>query len=326
MVDSEEFSKDEELILKALEGSLSPAEFELFRERQSDVTFMDLYMSMKEIWDSSQALGIADILDAEKATDRFLKHIEHQANQKKRYLWFTISGIAALLVSGIFLIHLLRDNKQTEILTQNDIKEVLLPDSSRVTINKNSRLLYPIHFNTANREVYLNGEAYFKVKGDKNRPFLVITDKTVVKVVGTTFNVKTDKDETQVSVSSGTVHFYNKKKPNHQISLSKGESGSFSTEGQTLTKSVTPGSNYDAWATGKLVFEQTPLTDVVRELNQYYQTSIILGNPDLGKCYLTAVFDHQTLDAVLSILELTFDIKAVKKNGIILVGNGCRGM
>lgn len=325
MVDTEDISKDEELILKALEGDLTPSELEHFQERQADSAFMDLYLSMKAIWESSEALAAAESLDTAKAANKFLEHIEHQAKQKKRYLSLAIAGIAALLVSGIFLIHLLTDNKQTEILTLNDTKEVLLPDSSRVTINKNSRILYPKHFKTASREVYLSGEAYFKVKGDKNRPFLVITDKTVVKVVGTAFNVKTTKEETQVLVSSGTVYFYDKKKPDHQISLSKGESGSFSSDGQTLKKSLTQSSNCDAWATGKLVFEQTSLSEVVRDLSQYYQTSITLENNALGKCKLTAVFDHQSLDAVLNMLELTFDIKAVKKDGIILVGKGCHG-
>src|SRR5699024_9510107 len=89
---------------------------------------------------------------------------------------------------------------------ENQIKTIVLQDSSQITLNENSVLEFPDEFSDTLRYVRLQGEAYFDVKHDSDKPFRVITDSVFTQVLGTTFNIQTHKSEISVALISGSVH------------------------------------------------------------------------------------------------------------------------
>lgn len=325
MTNSEEHTYDELLISKVLSGEANAEEARVFNEKYAtNDVFRNTYFEMKEMWENSQALMVVEHVDVNKAIANFISKTTTHEAKKEKYLrtatW--VAGIAATFILGLIFYLSDFNHKQQEIVTSDHIVNVMLPDSSRVCVNKNSRFIYPKEFEGSIREVSLSGEAYFTVKASKEHPFIVTANHACIKVLGTTFNVSSKPDEVVVSVTTGNVRLYAKDNELKQVKLTKGETGSLG-KNQLLAKKEITDPNYNSWATGTFTFDRTPLHDAVKLLGQYYHTKIGFRNKNSGNCKLTAVISHQSFDSVLKILEFTFDLKAIKKDSIILAGNGC---
>ena len=107
--------------------------------------------------------------------------------------------------------------------------------------------------------------------------------------------------------------------------LEPGEKAEFSKAEQKITKSENNNENYMAFKTKKLVFSDTPLSEIVETLNSIYQSNIKLKNNNIAGCRITVSFDNQSLDAILNVLKATVDLNVNKTNsGIEISGNGCK--
>jgi ferric-dicitrate binding protein FerR (iron transport regulator) len=326
MTNSEEHTYDELLISKVLSNEASIEETHTFEEKyNTDEGFRHTYLEMKNMWENSQALVMVANVDVNKAVARFIAKIDNTKEKQKKRLQFAAlaAGIAATFILGFVLYKSLFSNAQVEIITTNNIVNITLPDSSRICINKNSRFSYPKKFNGPTREVSLTGEAYFTIKADKDCPFIVNANKACIRVLGTSFNVSSSAKEVNVSVTTGNVKLYAKDNELKQVTLTKGETGSLSAKNQSVTKTTIANPNYSSWATGTFTFDCTPLHEAVKVLGQYYRTNIGFQDKKLGNCKITAVISNQSLESVLKILEITFDLTTIKKDSIILAGNGC---
>jgi len=136
------------------------------------------------------------------------------------------ASIIVLLSVGFGIFKLVQTNLQMNNLqTAYNQSEVLLADGTMIYLNGNSSLVYPIQFKKKNRSVKLVGEAYFDVKPDKKRPFIIETENARIQVLGTSFNVKSsDLDgDVEVLVSSGKVRLQNIQNPEQELILVKGE-------------------------------------------------------------------------------------------------------
>ena len=158
--------------------------------------------------------------------------------------------------------------------------------------------------------MYLEGEAFFEVEHNKRKPFIVHTENTVTKVLGTSFNVKSEASgDVQVTVVTGSVAFSGIENINNRVVLKKGEMGLFSAQNQTVEKQQNENINFLAWKTGKLSFRRMPLEEVCEILSKYYKTKVYIGNESLKQINLTANYDHKKLKEVLEIMELTLNIQ-----------------
>jgi len=326
MTNLEEHSYDEILILKVLADEADPSEEHIFREKYTiSEIFRNLYFEMKEMWENSQALVMVENVDVDKAITNFITKVDKEGKKNRRdfklAIWF--AAIAATFLLGIIIYQQFFKNNQLEIVTTNNMTTIVLPDSSQVSINRDSKFQYPKYFKGAYREVTLSGEAYFKIKANKNHPFIINTNRSRIKVLGTEFNVNSSGKSVIISVHSGNVQLYIKNNERRKIVLTKGETGSLSLDDEILSKKVITNPNYNSWATGIFTFNQTSLADVVKLLEQYFHTKITFQNQNTGHCKLTANFNHQSLNSILEILEATFEIKVVKKDSILLVGPAC---
>ena len=193
----------------------------------------------------------------------------------------------------------------------------LLPDSTTVFLNAESRLRFPDRFVPGSeRIVYLSGEAYFDVKRDPRSPFLVCLEHSAVKVTGTSFNVKAYPDDTNEATTliSGTVSM-GIGTTEQWIVLKPGEQGYYDATRKTLLQQTVDVNYYTAWKDGVFAFYRQPLEEVMKTLGCWYLFDTHYQNEALKSILYTGkITRHASIREVLHTFELmdelTFDIKA----------------
>ncbi len=214
-----------------------------------------------------------------------------------------------------------------EVASGRAPREVTLPDGSRVLLNRASRLRYAANLAGETRLVALTGEAFFDVKRNPQRPFVIEAAGTEVRVLGTSFNVNATTTDVAVTVATGTVRFSGKKVQNrrsHMI-LTKDEAATFRAEADTILKKARANPNALAYKTRVLLFEATPLSEVVEALNHTYGADITLARA-LRHCPLTVTFENESLDTILGVLAETLHLTVERgaDGQIMIEGKGCQ--
>ena len=192
----------------------------------------------------------------------------------------------------------------------------LLPDSTTVFLNAESRLRFPDRFVPGSeRIVYLSGEAYFDVKRYPRSPFLVCLEHSAVKVTGTSFNVKAYPDDTNEATTliSGTVSM-GIGTTEQWIVLKPGEQGYYDATRKTLLQQTVDVNYYTAWKDGVFAFYRQPLEEVMKTLGCWYLFDTHYQNEALKSIlYMGKINRHASIREVLHTFELmdelTFDIK-----------------
>lgn len=276
-----------------------------------------------QIWESIQA----KVENTERPERQLpFRHVWFKSSSVKR--WQIAAAILLILcVSGIGLHWLQKPDAIVYTQVQNPAGKrtvVSLPDGSKVYLNAASSLRYPVQFSGTTREVYLEGEAFFEVRKNPDKPFLVKSGQVQTKVLGTGFNVKAypNEEKTEVAVIHGKVSVTDSSSQvfltPHQKAVYHHKTGKLSQETfQDLQA-------YQGWITGQLVFEKTSVGEIVATLNRHYDVSIELSDTRMGQCILKARFDNKPLSEVLTVL-CTYLGARYKQNGrkIMIHGNGC---
>ncbi|WP_139278067.1 FecR family protein [Pseudozobellia thermophila] len=182
--------------------------------------------------------------------------------------------------------------------------EVALSDGSHVYLNSGSKLKYPAHFIAGEpRNVYLDGEAYFSVEKDSERPFTVITDDMKTRVLGTEFNVSSYKNENNTStvLVEGSVLVYNSQEEPTEatVRLEPGQRAVF--ENNEIAVGQVNVEKYIAWKEGKLFFVDDPFTLILKELERNFNIEIENRYKALGDKKFTGTFDEESLDQILRV-------------------------
>ena len=336
------------LLTKQLAGELSPEE-----ANQLDSWLDDspenraLAEEVEASWEAGGKLGATPDIDLDAAFAELEDRIEREeketpvipltaqpsapkAPSRNWMIWVGIAaGIALVAVMGWFL------NKEVdpeitgpsfaEVSTLNERKSLELPDGSTVTLNTYSSIKYPTEFTGTTRAVELTGEARFDVKGDKAHSFVVSTPWEKVTVLGTVFNVRARPKEakSKVYVSEGIVSIEGNS--GGQGVVHPGELVSHTHESELVIKESGDYSNFDAWATGILVFADTPLLYAIDDLEAYYQIGITLDDARLNNCPFTSRFDQEELAAVLETLKTIygFEVDPSGPRSYVLKGGVC---
>ncbi|MEM9143368.1 MAG: FecR domain-containing protein [Bacteroidota bacterium] len=200
---------------------------------------------------------------------------------------------------------------------------VELADGSQVQLNSGSSITYPERFQDNKRAITLEGEAYFQVRHNADKPFIVTAGEVNVRVLGTTFNIDSyNSKETHVTLLEGKVAVTTE--TDDEI-LKPGEQATFETAHKTLTKARVNVDGAIAWTKGELYFEQAPLTEVVQELSRWYDTEIILENNALHNCTISVNFKGEQLEDVLEGIRFLMDIRYTRTDSgkVLINGSGC---
>ena len=327
--------EDWELILKYIKNEASPEERNTIDEwlKQNDAN-KEQFDRVKSIWDNSATLAPPLTIDKSQAWQSIQQRIrgemneKHTAELKNKSTLFWPLALAASLVIAVFALFLFRSGaKQNEILTlkTDEIgKEVVLPDSTRVFLNKNSSLAYPETFTSETRNVTLTGEAYFEVTKKQAQPFIIENKNFKITVLGTSFNVSAydKKSSTRVDVITGKVLLAGKS--GQLVVLTKQEAGILNASTGQLLKVKSSDPNFLSWKTKKLEFKNTGFNEVCARLKDYFAVTLVVKDQDILKCKFTGTFENPSLEQVISILEKTLDIKALISNEqVIFTGKGC---
>jgi transmembrane sensor len=233
-----------------------------------------------------------------------------------------IAAALVILIGFSILIKMFYFGKP-ELITETNQnqtrKELHLSDGTLVVLSQNSQLSYPESFSDLTREVKIEGEVFFKVAKDSLHPFIVHTGGTIIKVLGTSFNINgKDTSRIVVSVLEGRVAFKPENISGNQIQLTKGERGIFERQTNKLDKSMITDENFLSWKTGILTFNNQKLGEAVKILSEYYSKTIDV-QPELQDRMITVTFNNQSLSEVLEILEMTLRIKIDSKPERILL-------
>lgn len=268
-------------------------------------------------WEASKKRIKAFDVDSSKAWNGVSQRIKAEQTSIRKVItlkqWRTIAAISiVVLASAFFLFNQTSQNKYQQPFvvyqTNNELRTVQLPDSTVICMNKNSEIKVPKWKKNGKRLVWLKGEAFFEVSHDPKRPFLVQTKNTITRVLGTTFDVKTNEHNDIVSLVSGKVMLYLNNNSQETITLAPGEMATYIIELNKLHKTLNQNKNLLAWKTGKLEFKNAPSRLVLNTIAEHYHLMLKGETNTIENLSLTAEFDNETIEKVLSVLEMTWGI------------------
>ena len=212
---------------------------------------------------------------------------------------------------------------------------VQLRDGTQITLAPKSRLRYTADYGKADRDVYLDGEAYFQVTLDTRRPFRVHTARSITEDLGTAFVVRAyaEQHATEVVVAEGRVALWRadtsrtsaalEARPDARagLVLAARDLGRLDANGGVTLRRGIDVARQLAWTSGVLAFDGAPLRDVVRTLGRWYNAEIRLpdGDSALGARRLTATFTNEPIDLVLQRIALTLGLRVERAEGSVFV-------
>jgi transmembrane sensor len=173
--------------------------------------------------------------------------------------------------------------------------KVKLSDGSRIWVNAGSRIIFPNRFSSQKRDIYLVGEAYFEVAHDQRKPFRVKTSTVTVQVLGTSFNVSSYPDDDFVSavLKEGKIRMEENDASvfNSSVELSPNQIAVFKKDGKGIQVSKTNQEFYTLWKEGVLKFENAEINSLIIKVERYYNISLELKSPAIGKERITGKLD-----------------------------------
>lgn len=289
-------------------GNMEKAEFEDWIN--SDLAHRIAYLRVEAAWEKSEKLKSINL------NDFSARVVEAQAPSKRALSsrWVVSTAAVLMVLVCAILMWYVQDNQSEWYRTPvGGVATVPLNDGSTITLNTSSEIL--VEIDTDKRRVHLTeGEVFFDVTEDPDRPFIVEAGERSIIVVGTKFSVWNDKSHFRVAVTEGHVKVKEDSKGIvREFDLSAGDIAESDQE-SFLIHNRSPEEIYAAylsWREGFLVFEETPLREVVKELNRYNKQKLLLNNPQLQEIRIGGSFRPTNLAAFLRLLEHGFDVKNV---------------
>jgi ferric-dicitrate binding protein FerR (iron transport regulator) len=276
------------------------------------------YNQLKKIWDDSRELASTTTIDENTAWKKFQQRIHPAPVRRIMFGWLGIAASVIIIVAiGLVAYWALSDQvREVTVLTQQTVLNDTLPDGSVVTVNKRSSISFPSKFKGETRQIKLKGEAFFNVKPNKDKPFIISVNDVQITVIGTSFNVKSINGNTEVVVETGMVRVTRAGKA---VELRANEKVLVDAKDSVLAKDQVSDQLYNYYRTKEFVCNDTPLWKLVEVINEAYNSHIVIANPSLRDMPLTTTFHNESLEQVLNIISITFDIKVRKEGDTIIL-------
>mgnify|MGYP003859816873 CR=1 FL=1 len=224
-----------------------------------------------------------------------------------------------------------------EKITQKGQKSTLvLSDGTQIRLNANSKISYPEKFDPNKREVHLEGEAFFDVARDEERPFIIKSGDLTTTVLGTSFNIKAfPEEEMEVTVATGKVHVRAGAEENRgkggpivgrEVLLTPNQQVRYDLENKSLVKQTVDTEKYLAWKEGIIRFDDLKLSEAAVILERWYGVTINFGNEAVKNCQIqNASYEDENLYRILQSFKyfLKIDFTITEGNLIMINGEGC---
>ena len=323
-------SLDTYIIIKYLLNKSVKEKQMIDRIIQDDEKSRQVFDAYLEVWEKS-----ADVKDFEKIDVKDgWKKVRSRMNIKpaskripvRTYFLRTAAILALALGLAYFLIRLVdfassEEMTYTELEASGSKREILLPDGSHIYLNESSKLIYNNNFGETNRDIILDGEAFFDVSHNEKLPFKIYSLNATVEVLGTSFNVKADSIQVTVGVITGKVAFYESEHAENRIELLPDNTGIYSTTMNKITRQDYFDRNSIAWHTRKFVFRNQPLDEVCKTLTGFYRLKLVTDENIQYFEPVTLSPSTESLDRILYTINnsLTENIELVLKDDLLIV-------
>jgi ferric-dicitrate binding protein FerR (iron transport regulator) len=243
----------------------------------------------------------------------YRRMMNHIRRYRVRRLLFRAAAVLLpfLLVGGLFF-HL---NTRVQLFGEVDYEEVSIPkgervqflfqDGSKAYINAESSIRYPKQFGLAERKIFLEGEAYFVVQPNANRPFVVEMERTSIKVLGTSFNVQAYPEDPYINVAldEGKVNLISWNKKDHFLHSGEKLIYEKATDNCTIIKAPAGMQPASLWKDDVIAFRNASLQEVIKTLSRWYNVSFVVEDRQTDEYFYTITEEHTLLEKVLRDLE-----------------------
>lgn len=320
---------DEDLLLKYLQNECSEVESDRILQwiNDADENAQQLFR-LEQVFHSGRLFHYSKPLYIEKSERRLMRRIAESKTQKRsgiQMYWRYVAVAAVLLILFIPFKYFADKNSADNYVTYSvtahaPVQKIELPDGSTVWLNRLSTLRYRKHFDEKFRKVELDGEAYFEVSKNVNRPFIVCTDDLNVKVLGTSFNIRSRKDlcMADATLFEGSVEVCGSNNEG-MIVLSPGQKAELNkTTGQLHVKQINLNTDVK-WHDDVIRFDKATIFEITAVLERFYDVKIIIS-PDVDNNTYSGVLHNQsTIDSVLMSLKNSIPIEYKKQGNKIYI-------
>ena len=331
------------LLTKFLNNSSSPDEMEKVKHIIKNGKYLSVWEEV--IQSDAESPGKTDfsyINIRHRISDNLRNHIQNENQNigykiKNRNSYLKYAAIILMVVVSSVALYLNKDYLSKPVQSNQFLTKTTLPgqksiidlaDGSRIYLNSSSTITYPKVFDYK-RKFYLEGEAFFEVKPDKTRPFIVIANDLKTTVLGTSFNIdaRPNINKVAITVKTGKVavsRIDSVVDDNNSLAVLSQFQKLTYFENDFIIESLDKVDKVTGWINNHFIFEKTPLKDIISVLEYNYGVNIHMENEIIGNCKLTATFRDESLYYVLNAIKQAADIK-FKINGtnVILNGKGC---
>lgn len=268
----------------------------------------------------------------ERAGDKNIVSIKRQQQQSTKRKWIiyrVAASVLCIFFAGFFWKHINVGavDENVEITAEKGVrKQCTLPDGTKVWLNADSRLSYRDFKDTKQRLVNLEGEAYFDVAKNKNKPFIIKTEKISIRVLGTAFNVKAypNEQKTEATLITGAIELSVNERPKERIVLKPSEKIAVMNSRQTtapheketgplivtiesLSKVHVENREYiqeTSWIDNKLIFKNETMEELIPKLERWYDVNIQLKAPKVKGYRYTANITDENIAQLLRAMQL----------------------
>ena len=310
---------DYSIINKYLAGEASEVEVQkVFQWMNSDSENRKEFIQYKKVW----ALTTQSNQNPDKAWNTIYPELTRAKGKQiviNRY-WMMAAGFLLVFGLGMMMQYFLpqksKEQFSYEAETQIEVplgqmSNVILPDGTTVLLNSGTKLVYSGRFNSGERTVSLEGEAFFDVSKDQAHPFVIKTKMLDFKVYGTSFNIQAYPEDKQINTTlvEGSLGIINKS-GRELTRLVPGENANYRDDNQKLLVGKVNLDMYTSWKDGLVTFRNEKLKDVARKIERWYNVEIVIKNARLGEeIYMGTILRNKPVDQILEVFALTSSLK-----------------
>tara|TARA_R110002050_G_scaffold154504_1_gene282417 strand:+ start:342 stop:1361 length:1020 start_codon:yes stop_codon:yes gene_type:complete len=328
MIENENIEMNEEVLLSYYLGELKTEERQRTKEWINESAENKAqYESIVKTWIVLDVSGreTGEAIDTDAAWKKVFDKIDTEPkvlplnpSKSKRNIWLSIAAVAVLLIGVIGVLNFEKTSpNEIYVNAENAGLENKLADNSTVILNADSKINYANDYNEKDRKVTLKGEAFFKVEKNKEKPFIVSLDNALqVKVLGTSFNIKSNESDSiiDVFVATGKVEFGS---ASSKLILLPGEKGRYNKHSKSLRK-VTVNSTVGIetfWMENEMRFEHFELYQVVDILNELYPETVRLNCEAKKDKLVVSTLKKNELSSFLEVIASIHDLDLeIQKN------------
>lgn len=282
------------------------------------------YQQMVSLWEESGRVLGQPGFDTARAWEKLDSTLHDGTSAKSPKIRYLRLALAACMVGVLALAGWIFYQQQDKTVLKiaaagKGSQRVTLPDGSLVILREGASIRYPKTFDAKERAVTVTGESYFDVQQETRHPFRIRTIRATIEVLGTSFTITSNTHQDRLVVASGKVLFSGKDPHAGQHVVTAQQGAVLNDKGINIVP--VRDSNYLSWQTGILQFDNTPFSDVVSALADYYNLhikadSVLIRQPELST--ITARFEHQPLDQVLEEIKLLINVNYRRQNDTII--------